>query len=93
MGCEGSDTRYMIWLSAIARSRAGRMLGLVVMAILAALGLRRSGYKAAKHDRAAADAKSSLDIRHRADAALRRAEGNNRPVDDRIAQHGRLRDE
>ena len=83
----------MIWLSAITRSRAGRMLGLVGLALLAALGLRRSGYKAAQRDRAVADAESSLDIRHRADAAMRRSEGDPRPVDDRIAQHGRLRDE
>ena len=93
MGRQGGDTKHMIWLTAITRSRAGRMVALVVIAVLAALGLRRSGYKAAQQDRAVADAKTSLDIRHRADEAMRRSEGDTRPVDARIAQHGRLRDE
>lgn len=74
-------------------SRVGRGVGLIAVAVLAAFGIRRSGYKAAQRDRTAADAQSSLDIRRRADEAMRRAEGDTRPVDERIAEHGRLRDE
>ncbi len=83
----------MMWLSFIINSRFGRAVGIAVGAVLLVVGIRRSGYNAARRDRAAADVQSSLDIRRRADEALRRSEGDMRPVDDRIEEHGRLRDD
>jgi len=87
----------VIWLAYITRwltgSRAGRFVALAGAAILATLGVRRAGYRAAKRDRALDDARAALDIRRRADEAMRRSEGDNRPADERIAKHGRLRDD
>jgi len=87
----------VIWLATITRrftgSRAGRFAALVGAVILAILGVRRAGYRAAKRDRDMQDARAALDIRRRADEAMRRADGDNRPADERIAKHGRLRDD
>ena len=77
----------------LAGSRAGRIAAFVALAALAALGLRRAGYRAAERDRAAEDVAGVLDIRARGDEAFRRAEGDTRPVNDRLAEHGRLRDD
>jgi len=54
---------------------------------------RRSGRKAARAEQAAEAAKSYIETRKRADAALRRAQADTRPADDRLAEHGRLRDD
>lgn len=74
-------------------SRFGRAAALAAGVVLAFFAVRRSGYGAAKKDRALQDANAALDVRDRADEAMRRAEGDNRPVDDRLAEHGRLRDD
>ncbi|WP_420011124.1 hypothetical protein [Tateyamaria sp.] len=74
-------------------SRFGRAAALAAGVLLAFFAVRRSGYRAAQEDRAIQDANAALDVRGRADEAMRRAEGDNRPLDDRLAEHGRLRDD
>lgn len=58
----------------------------VVLAIFRA-GVRR------ERDRAEArDLRGALDVHHRVDEALRRHDGDTRPVDERLRAKGRLRD-
>ena len=77
----------------LVTSRAGRALAAVAGVLLTLLAARRSGYRAARRDRALEDAEAAIDIRNRADKAFRRAEGDTRPVNERLAEHGRLRDD
>ncbi len=88
-----------MWLAVITTwrwlvtSRAGRAAAAVAGILLTLLVARRAGYRAARRDRALEDAGAAIDIRRRADQAFRRAEGDTRPVDERLAEHGRLRDD
>ena len=85
----------MIW-AAILRSRPVRWLGLALAALLAGLGIhaagRREGRKEASERALERDVDNAKDIEERADEALRRLDGDTRPVDERLRARGHLRD-
>ena len=77
----------------LAGTRIGRMVvaaGVAVIGILTVYGKGRRDAELAEERR---KLKDYAETRKRADAALRAAEADTRPADERLRQHGKLRDE
>ena len=80
----------LAWLAGTRTGRMAAIAGATVLGVLAVYGKgRRDAGKAGKRRRLA-DYRAT---RKRADAALRRAAADTRPADERLNEHGRLRDE
>lgn len=73
-------------------STVGRYLAIAGGILLAAWVVYARGKSAARAEAEVDDLKGALDVHHRADEALRRADGDTRPVDERLRGHNRLRD-
>jgi len=82
----------MMMLRWLAGSRAGRVVSAIGAFLLALAAAKRSGRKAAQAEAEHAALEQYQATRQRADEALRKAEGDTRPVDARLQSHGRLRD-
>ena len=85
-----SITGILGWL---AGTRAGRLVaaaGAAALGILAIYGKGRRDARTAQEHEAL---ENYADTRRRADEALKRAEGNTTAPDERLKQHGRLRDD
>ena len=77
----------------LATTRFGRMVaaaGALALGILTVYGKGRRDAQRAEERR---KLKDYAQTRKRADAALRRAEADTRPPDERLKEHGKLRDE
>lgn len=87
------EGRAMIWLLS---TRAGRFLSAAVAGLVALLGVyaagRRDGSSRARQRASEADTERAREIEERADEALRRHDGDTRPIDERLRERGRLRD-
>jgi hypothetical protein len=86
----------MGWLAWITGSRVGRAVGGAVVLLLAVLGVytagRREGSQRAKSQAKEADYEHAEQIRERKDDALRRLDGDTRPVDERLHDLDGFRD-
>ena len=77
----------------LAGTRLGRMVvaaGALALGALALIGKGRRDEQRAEERR---KLKDYAETRKRADEALARAEADTRPADERLRQHGKLRDE
>ncbi len=77
----------------LAGTRIGRMVvaaGVAMVGILTVYGKGRRDEQRAEERRRLKD---YTETRKRADEALQRAEADKRPADERLEEHGRLRDE
>ena len=77
----------------LAGSKAGRMAALTGSALLAVALLYRKGRRDAEQAAERDALQGYADTRKTADDALRASDGDTRPVDERLDEHGRLRDE
>ena len=101
MGRQGrhcQDPHYIMTVLAIiwrwlAGSKAGRMAALTGSALLAVALLYRKGRRDAEQAAERDALQGYADTRKTADDALRASDGDTRPVDERLDEHGRLRDE
>ena len=82
----------MLLLRWLAGSRAGRVVSAIGAFLLALAAAKRSGRKQAEAQAERDALEQYQDTRQRADEALRKDEGDTRPVDARLQSHGRLRD-
>ena len=73
-------------------SDAGKILGGAIVVLLAYFGARRSGAKAERRKQEKKKWRDYSDTRKRADQAARDADGDMRPVDERLRDSGALRD-
>ena len=83
---------FIIWRW-LAGSKAGRMAALTGSALLAVALLYRKGRRDAEQAAERDALQGYADTRKTADDALRASDGDTRPVDERLDEHGRLRDE
>lgn len=78
------------WLAGTRIGRMASAAGLFVLGILAVYGKGRGDAQRAEERR---KLKDYAETRKRADAALERAEADTRPADERLKQHGKLRND
>ena len=80
----------LTWLAATRLGRMAVAAGALVLGALALIGKGRRDEQRAEERR---KFKDYAETRKRADDALRRAEADTRPPDERLEEHGRLRDD
>ena len=78
-------------LTWLATTRIGRMAVAAGVFVLGALALIDKGRRDAQRAEERRKLKDYQETRKRADDALRRAEADTRPADERLEQHGHLR--
>ena len=80
----------------LLNTRIGRLVGAALAGIGILLGAflmgKREGGQRARERAREADRDNAQDIEERVDEALRKHDGDTRPVDDRLRERGRLRD-
>ena len=79
--------------TALAATRIGRMAVAAGVFVLGALALIGKGRRDAQRAEERRKLKDYHETRKRADEALQRAEADTRPADERLKEHGRLRDD
>ena len=77
----------------LATTRIGRMAVAGGVFVLGGLAIYGKGRRDAERAEERRKLKDYHETRKRADAALERAEADTRPGDERLKEHGRLRDE
>ncbi len=75
----------------LAGSKAGRMVALAGGFVLSVALLYRKGHRDAERAAERDALQGYVDTRKTADDALRASDGDTRPVDERLDEHGRLR--
>ena len=76
----------------LVTSEIGQYIGGAIVVLLAYFGARRSGAKAERRKQEKKKWRDYSDTRKRADQAARDADGDMRPVDERLRDSGALRD-
>ena len=79
-------------LSWLWSSKLGRAIAAIGAALLGVLLVYQRGRSDQRKDAKVEDMEHAIEIRKRADQAARDADGDTRPVDDRLREHKRLRD-
>ena len=77
----------------LAGTRIGRIVAAAGVAMVGILTVYGKGRRDAQRAEERRRLKDYTETRKRADEALQRAEADKRPADERLEEHGRLRDE
>ncbi len=77
----------------LATTRFGRMAAAASVAVIGILTIYGKGRRDAELAEERRKLKDYAETRKRADDALQRAEADKRPADERLTEHGRLRDD